>query len=180
MVDGFRIDAARARRDAAPQHARQSGTDVALSRTDSHRWSSPQRSREYRHVVLGNSVSHELPVDATDSNAHVTLTVYFSDPGPAGPYKVEVPALRTRHVRFNGQWCIIPNSLEPDEGASAQGMVTCAQTHVPNMFPTIAETRATCPWEDREPIHRPVAWPRREQSRTFPELCPPDSVARRQ
>ncbi len=29
------------------------------------------------------------------------ITVYFSDRGPVGPYRVTVPAGRTRHVRFN-------------------------------------------------------------------------------
>lgn len=31
----------------------------------------------------------------------VTITVYFADREPAGPYQVTVPARRTRHVRFN-------------------------------------------------------------------------------
>lgn len=33
--------------------------------------------------------------------AHVRLTVYFSDRPPAGPFRVEVPAERTLHVRLN-------------------------------------------------------------------------------
>ncbi|HEY6462578.1 MAG TPA: sensory rhodopsin transducer, partial [Polyangiaceae bacterium] len=36
-----------------------------------------------------------------DRDAHVTITVYFSDREPRGPYRVVVPARRTRHVRFN-------------------------------------------------------------------------------
>ena len=47
--------------------------------------------------------SHEtaciLNTSATD--AHVEITVYFSDREPVGPYRVTVPARRTRHVRFN-------------------------------------------------------------------------------
>ena len=31
----------------------------------------------------------------------VTITFYFADREPAGPYQVTVPARRTRHVRFN-------------------------------------------------------------------------------
>jgi hypothetical protein len=31
----------------------------------------------------------------------VTITVFFADREPAGPYRVTVPARRTRHVRFN-------------------------------------------------------------------------------
>ena len=30
-----------------------------------------------------------------------TITVFFADREPAGPYRVTVPARRTRHVRFN-------------------------------------------------------------------------------
>lgn len=29
------------------------------------------------------------------------ITVFFSDREPAGPYRVTVPARRTKHVRFN-------------------------------------------------------------------------------
>jgi len=31
----------------------------------------------------------------------VEITVFFSDREPAGPYRVTVPARRTKHVRFN-------------------------------------------------------------------------------
>jgi hypothetical protein len=34
-------------------------------------------------------------------DAHVELTVYFADRPPAGPYRVDVPAERTVHLRFN-------------------------------------------------------------------------------
>jgi len=47
--------------------------------------------------------SHETAclLNANDLDAHVTITVYFSDREPVGPYRVTVPARRTRHVRFN-------------------------------------------------------------------------------
>jgi hypothetical protein len=47
--------------------------------------------------------SHETAclLNAGDADAHVAITVYFSDREPAGPYRVVVPARRTRHVRFN-------------------------------------------------------------------------------
>lgn len=47
--------------------------------------------------------SHETfcILNAGDSDAHVEVTIFFSDRDPAGPYKVTVPARRTRHVRFN-------------------------------------------------------------------------------
>jgi hypothetical protein len=47
--------------------------------------------------------SHETVclLNAGPRDAHVEITIYFSDREPAGPYRVTVPARRTRHVRFN-------------------------------------------------------------------------------
>lgn len=47
--------------------------------------------------------SHETLclLNATDEDAHVSVTVYFSDREPIGPFRVAVPGRRTRHVRFN-------------------------------------------------------------------------------
>ncbi|HEV2767712.1 MAG TPA: sensory rhodopsin transducer [Acidimicrobiales bacterium] len=47
--------------------------------------------------------SHETAciLNASDDDASVEITLYFSDREPAGPYRVTVPARRTTHVRFN-------------------------------------------------------------------------------
>jgi hypothetical protein len=47
--------------------------------------------------------SHETAslLNAGEADAHVTITCFFSDRPPAGPYELTVPARRTRHVRFN-------------------------------------------------------------------------------
>jgi hypothetical protein len=47
--------------------------------------------------------SHETVciLNASDEEAHVRITAYFSDKEPVGPYLVSVPARRTLHVRFN-------------------------------------------------------------------------------
>ncbi|ELY57737.1 sensory rhodopsin transducer [Natronolimnohabitans innermongolicus] len=47
--------------------------------------------------------SHETVclLNATDEDATVEITVYFTDRGPIGPYEKTVPAERTRHFRFN-------------------------------------------------------------------------------
>jgi len=47
--------------------------------------------------------SHETVclLNTSDRDAHVRITIFFSDREPAGPYRVTVPARRTRHVRFN-------------------------------------------------------------------------------
>jgi hypothetical protein len=48
-------------------------------------------------------VSHETVciLNAGDADAHVEITVYFAKREPVGPYRVEVPARRTLHLRFN-------------------------------------------------------------------------------
>ena len=47
--------------------------------------------------------SHETAclLNPSRQDAHVELTIFFSDREPAGPYSVIVPARRTRHLRFN-------------------------------------------------------------------------------
>lgn len=47
--------------------------------------------------------SHETAcmLNVSDSDAHVQITLFFTDREPAGPYRVDVPARRTRHLRFN-------------------------------------------------------------------------------
>lgn len=47
--------------------------------------------------------SHETAclLNASDEEANVEITAYFSDRDPAGPYRMTVPARRTLHVRFN-------------------------------------------------------------------------------
>ena len=47
--------------------------------------------------------SHETAciLNPGDEEAHVEITIFFSEREPVGPYRVTVPARRTRHVRFN-------------------------------------------------------------------------------
>ncbi len=47
--------------------------------------------------------SHETAciLNTGDTDAAVTLTLYFADREPVGPYKVTVAARRTLHLRFN-------------------------------------------------------------------------------
>lgn len=48
-------------------------------------------------------LSHETVclLNAGAEDARVSITVFFADREPAGPFEVTVPARRTRHVRFN-------------------------------------------------------------------------------
>ena len=55
------------------------------------------------HGVEPQMTSHETVclLNASDADAHVRITVFFTDRAPAGPYHLTVPAQRTRHQRFN-------------------------------------------------------------------------------
>ena len=59
----------------------------------------PSQSVSQEHAL----VSHETCciLNAGERDAHVELTIYFKERGPAGPYRVTVPAQRTLHLRFN-------------------------------------------------------------------------------
>ena len=48
-------------------------------------------------------LSHETAciLNPNDAEAHVEITIYYTDREPVGPYKITVPARRTLHQRFN-------------------------------------------------------------------------------
>jgi hypothetical protein len=47
--------------------------------------------------------SHETAclLNPSDRDAHIEITIFFSDREPIGPYRVSVQARRTKHLRFN-------------------------------------------------------------------------------
>jgi hypothetical protein len=47
--------------------------------------------------------SHEAAclLNTGDEDAHVRITIYYTDREPVGPYRVDVPARRTLHLRFD-------------------------------------------------------------------------------
>lgn len=55
--------------------------------------------------IEGNEalLSHEAAciLNPGDVDAHVEITIYFDAREPVGPYRLDVPARRTRHLRFN-------------------------------------------------------------------------------
>ncbi len=57
----------------------------------------------WSHGPEPQMTSHETAclLNVSDQEAHVEIRVFFADREPAGPYRVTVPARRTRHVRFN-------------------------------------------------------------------------------
>ena len=48
-------------------------------------------------------LSHEdaCLLNASDRDAEVLITLYFEDREPVGPYRIALPARRTKHLRFN-------------------------------------------------------------------------------
>lgn len=61
-------------------------------------------------------ISHEAAciLNTSDDEAHIEIMLYFSDKEPVGPYKVTVPAQRTKHLRFNDLKDPRPVPLETD------------------------------------------------------------------
>jgi hypothetical protein len=58
---------------------------------------------ESSHGPEPEMTSHETVclLNTSDQDAQVKITIYFSERDPIGPYKLTVPARRTKHVRFN-------------------------------------------------------------------------------
>ena len=59
----------------------------------------PSRSVSDAHDL----VSHEAAcfLNAGDEEAEISITVFFTDREPVGPYRLKVGARRTLHMRFN-------------------------------------------------------------------------------
>ncbi len=55
------------------------------------------------HGPQPQMLSHETVcmLNTSDEEANVEITIYYKDRDPVGPYKVTVPARRTKHLRFN-------------------------------------------------------------------------------
>jgi hypothetical protein len=55
------------------------------------------------HGPSPQMTSHETLclLNASNIDAEVSITIYFTDREPVGPYRVSVPARRTKHLRFN-------------------------------------------------------------------------------
>jgi hypothetical protein len=57
----------------------------------------------WSHGPEPEMTSHETAciLNAGDQDAQVEITIYFEDRESVGPYRVTVPARRTRHLRYN-------------------------------------------------------------------------------
>jgi hypothetical protein len=70
--------------------------------------------------------SHETVciLNTTDNDARVTITIFYSDREPSGPYRVTVPARRTKHVRFN-------DLIDPEPIPLATDFASLIESNVP-------------------------------------------------
>jgi hypothetical protein len=63
------------------------------------------RKATFRPMVTGRSrslrVTRPCILNVADVDAHVEITIYYSDREPAGPCRLTVFARRSHHVRFN-------------------------------------------------------------------------------
>lgn len=76
-----------------------------MSKGGSRRWAIPEGYIPSGSVDPDNPalLSHEAAclLNASDEDAEIVITIFFEDREPAGPYKVRLPARRTKHLRFN-------------------------------------------------------------------------------
>ena len=58
---------------------------------------------EHSHGLEPEMTSHEslCILNTSDKEANIEIMVYYTEREPTGPYKIVVPARRTRHIRFN-------------------------------------------------------------------------------
>lgn len=75
--------------------------------------------------------SHETAcmLNCTDHDAHVEITILFSDRDPVGPYKLTVPARRTKHLRFNDLCDPCPIPRDTDYSSVIQSDVPIVVQH---------------------------------------------------
>lgn len=75
--------------------------------------------------------SHETAclLNTSDQDAHVQVTIYYSDREPVGPYQVTVPARRTLHLRFNELQNPEPIPLDTDYASVFESDVPIVVQH---------------------------------------------------
>jgi hypothetical protein len=85
----------------------------------------------YSHGPEPQMTSHETVciLNTGDSEADVRVTIYFTDREPAGPYRLKVPARRTRHIRFNNLTDPEPVPLDTDFASVIEADVPIVVQH---------------------------------------------------
>ena len=75
--------------------------------------------------------SHETVciLNTTNNEAQITITIFYSDREPGGPYRLTVPARRTKHVRFNDLTNPEPIPLDTDFASLIESDVPIVVQH---------------------------------------------------
>ena len=75
-------------------------------------------------------------LNTSDRDAHIRMTVFYSDREPAGPYQLVLPARRTTHIRFNDLVDPEPIPLDTDFAESHRiGYADRRTAHPPGFAP---------------------------------------------
>src|SRR5688572_6467659 len=75
--------------------------------------------------------SHETAciLNTNDKEAHISITIYFVDRDPVGPYNILVSARRTKHVRFNDLKDPLPIPKDTDYACVIESDVNIVVQH---------------------------------------------------
>lgn len=86
--------------------------------------------------------SHETVciLNANDRAVAVSITLYFADRDPVGPYRLNVDARRTKHVRFNDldQPARVPRDTDYASVIEADLPIVCQHTRLDSRQPALA------------------------------------------
>jgi hypothetical protein len=94
-------------------------------------WAIPEGWIPDRSSGPDDMESHETVcfLNTGSQDAQVTITIYFADREPAGPYQVRVPARRTLHLWFNHLDDPEPIPLETDYASVIRADVPIVVQH---------------------------------------------------
>ncbi len=83
------------------------------------------------HGPAPQMTSHETVclLNTSAQEALVRITIYFADREPVGPYRVTVPARRTKHVRFNDLTDPAPIPVDTDYASLIESNVPIVVQH---------------------------------------------------
>jgi hypothetical protein len=79
-------------------------TEKKFAPVGHRRWVIPEGWIPARsHGPEPEMTSHEAAcvLNVSDDEAHLQIWIFYADHEPAGPYKISIPARRTKHIRFN-------------------------------------------------------------------------------
>ena len=97
------------------------------------RWVIPEGFIPSRSMMNADRalMSHEAfcVLNTGDTDAHLTVTLFFTDREPVGPYHITVPARRTLHCRFNDLTDPEPAPLDTDYASVIEADVPVVVQH---------------------------------------------------